>query len=241
MSLKQVDNEKDIAWQSRYKKRLIILLGVFIFWGLLIVIQLYQFMVSDREDYIKEANSISVRTGVLPACRGRLLDADGVLLAWSEREFCLQYKIAPSVEKVWEDLYALEQAYGGKARQYYSLCSNGRGRFAYLKRSLSADEILDYQDFIKANPAFRITSHFSRHYVNQSLRSKLGETHSSGQRQVGISGFEKKYNRELKGQDGRYRVNLDKRGDWVEGSWEELSPPKSGYDVYLPFTVSANH
>ena len=54
---------------------------------------------------------------------------------------------------------------------------------------------------------------------------------------MGVSGWEKKLNEQLRGQDGYFKVELDENGDWIDGTWEEIQSPKCGYDAYLPFSV----
>ena len=50
---------------------------------------------------------------------------------------------------------------------------------------------------------------------------------------VGISGYEKKYNSELTGQDFVYEVMVDRQQRVIEETFHEISKLKPGQDVYL--------
>ena len=100
--MEQIETSESADESSKgllFSHKVYILLSIFTLWSLLIVFQLYQVSVQNRDQIISEFEQSTTQTGILTACRGRVLDRDGLPLAWSERVFCLQYEIAPSVDR----------------------------------------------------------------------------------------------------------------------------------------------
>ena len=52
-----------------------------------------------------------------------------------------------------------------------------------------------------------------------------------------MSGWEKEFDRQLRGTDGTFRVLLDRNGNWIENSWEIREMPEKGRDVQVKYTL----
>ena len=217
---------------SFFRKRVNLLVLVFVSWGGLIIFRLYQTMISDREAYLQDFHANSWRIGTIPALRGRILDKNGNPLAWSIRYFSLSYDIPEDDEQFVQDITALNTVLTGyrhlTVRSLY-------GRSVILKKGLSPGEILRLRPLVHSNNRFQIKSSFRREYANRAkeLLSVIGRTQIVQNVEVGVSGLERKYNFRLTGQNGKYRVMVDKDNNWISATWGEIQAPVPGFDVYV--------
>ena len=131
----------------------------------------------------------------------------------------------------------LEQVFGGESRVYFGLCEKSRGRFCKLIVNLSAEDMLKLKSFVDYHDSFEIVSVFTRKYHNRKLMAKIGLTKMLSNQLVGVSGYEKYFDHRLKGKDGRYQVRVDNAGNWIPGTWKEITRPVAGFDVYLKFSL----
>lgn len=179
---------------------------------------------------------------VIPALRGRILDSTGIPLAWSERTFSLAYEKPENPAEMTKDLYRLQQLVDVQLESLILKCRRSQQPRITLKQDLTAKEIeaLD-KDLDSTFGTFRVHQQFIRHTIAASpaVRTMIGETWQNGRKQVGTTGFERKYNNELTGIDGYYRVLVDKNGTWIPGTWEQLRQPREGFDKYSNFHLNA--
>ncbi len=223
----------------RFPLRLHAVLLVLLAWGGGLGVRLYDNMVVAPPNRSSAASLYRRHEGVLPALRGRLVDRNGVPLAWSERSFALSYKRPESIEVLWRDMHELDRILGLSATQLATRVLNWPRSTVTIRTGLGAGEVLKLRDTVAGNSRFTITSRYRRRTLSgiPRFQRQLGETRQYGRREVGISGWERLYNEKLAGVDGKYEVLADGDGNWVPGTWRQTRKPQPGFDVYLPFAV----
>ena len=217
----------------KFQGRVYLLLTFFVLWTGIIVFYLYQIMVADREEYIQLFSSESWRIGIIPAMRGRILNKEGTPLAWSIRYFSLYYDVPPDSVRLKEDITTIGRVLSRHKHPKYPVLAESS---ILVKEELSPGEILRLRPYIHTNKRFRIQSSFRRQFATErsEILRLIGLTRMIDNKQIGVSGFERKYNLRLTGQDGKYRVMVDKNNKWIAATWEEIQVPVPGFDVYVP-------
>ena len=207
------------------------------------VVRMFFLATADLTDGIAEgAEGASWEYNVIPALRGRILDATGTPLAWSERTFDLAYERPEDPNSIAPDLYALKEVVSIDIEPLLLKVNRSNQKQIVIKKSLSPAEIERLDSKLRPTTGvFRVQQEFVRHTVsaNPTVKKLIGETWQNGRKQVGTSGFEKKFNIELTGTDGYYRVLVDKDGNWVPGTWEQLRKPQEGFDKYVGLNLSS--
>ncbi len=223
-------------WRDAFGRRASLLLLLVIIWCAVLGIRFYKLM--EARQTTPESQS-SWRVYTIPAMRGRILDQSGIPLAWSEREIDLVYRKANHMDQIWKDLYLLEDRMGLKADAAMKAVVHCSSRVVILKRSLNADEICRVAEVSRRCTRVILRNRFVRHHIEANARilQWLGETRQYGRRQVGVSGIEQKLNQVLLGQDGQFRVMVDRDGNWVPGTWTQIQSPRAGYDRYVNFRL----
>ena len=180
--------------------------------------------------FIALGEAIARREPVLPASRGRILDRDGVPLAWDERYYDL-YSDLGSEAPGRQERSALRRIFG--------MAEPAPEADGLLRRNLTARELLELETPIRHGARLRIVPRIERITVGSlRVRARLGRVAERDGARVGVSGFEEQFDAELRGRDGRARVLLDRWRGWVPSSWEGLSHPVPGKDVRLKFFAS---
>ena len=173
--------------------------------------------------------------GIIPPVRGRIVDRDGVPLAWNEKYFDLYYIPAGSGRIAASRWEALREIVPELEEQPPEPGVSGR---TLLRRNLSVDQLLKLEFLVKGNPSLRILPRLERITVSSPrIRSLIGSVTSDGLELRGVSGLEKEFDFLLRGTPGRYRVMLDRARNWVESSWKLETEPVPGHEVRLFRTV----
>lgn len=182
--------------------------------------------------YLEAGRKIAlVRSDYHPP-RARLLDADNVPLAWSERYFDL----------IWQEPAAPSSGALCKLASELALPMEleAEGSTWILHRDLTPEELLKTAPVLQKHPALHIRSRLERIAVNiPELREKIGKTELRQGALQGISGWELQYDAQLRGIPGKYEVMLDRRRRWIDNTWNLITPAVPGRDVRLPFRVEA--
>ena len=226
-------------WRPLFEARVGWLMLAGLVWTVIVGLRLAQVTLTGRDEVLARAAATAWRTGSLPALRGRLVDQQGLPLAWSERQFALEYGKAATAEGVWEDLYALQDRLGLNAGQLRIKVAYAPAPTVIIKPQLTAAEVIRLQPLLTPGSPFRVISRFIRRQADlePQVARQLGECRQFGPRQLGVSGWEAAYNRQLLGAEGRYRVMVDRDGRWIPETWQELQAPLAGRDVYLPLRL----
>ncbi len=212
----------------KYKFRAKTLLSFLLIWALLASAHIFFFTVYARGTYLELGSRLAWREGVYYAPRGRILDKDGKVLAWSERYFDVFLDSEPALPSRRELLYGeLKKILGD-----YSLTWQDN-RFLLVK-GVAPSKIFDLDKLGNLFPELKIESRVERRCVDYpKVKRFIGNTEFIDGRLVGCEGLELKFDQLLGGTDGMYLVMLDRNRDWVNGTWQLKKEAKPGEDIRL--------
>ncbi len=219
------------------KKRINFFLFFFLIWTSVILLRLYQITAVDSDYFLNYFKGKTWKTGTIPALRGRLLDRNGQLIAWSVRKFSLYYKVTTgNKDSVDIDLQKLNKLIQIQLSLVDDAATNS---LVLLKSNLKPVELLKLERFMKDNPQFYVKSYFEREKFNdrRDVKRIIGRTSIQKDNEIGVSGLERQFNDRLVGKDGKYRVMIDKNNEWILETWKEIQPPVPGFDVYLANSI----
>ena len=210
-------------------KRAWILFSLLALWALIAVGRGFWLAGPAAERYIREGEKLARVHGRIPAPRGRILDCNGVPLAWSERYFdlCWQGRRGELPEEgVLQQLQRIvpEAALPvAKSDEAELLC-----------RGISPDRLRRLESLVKAGKGFRIVQRWERMTVSSlRIRRRPGTVMLLEGELVGQSGLELEFDSLLRGKAGEFRVLLDRYRNWIPESWELLRNPVPGRDIKL--------
>lgn len=203
------------------KKILVVFLAAFIL-ILYLIGRLVYLMVFDAEYYHQKAEDLHERERDIKAARGEIIDRNGTVLA-TNRTVCTISVIHSQIEnpeKVIEKLSEfLEMDEDQVRKKVEKISSIERIRSNVDKRT--GDKIRNL-----ALAGVKVDEDFKRYYPYNELASKvLGFTGGDNQ---GIVGLEVKYEKYLKGINGKILTTTDARGIELDGVAEDRLEPEAG-------------
>lgn len=203
------------------KKILVVFLAAFIL-ILYLIGRLVYLMVFDAEYYQQKAEDLHERERDIKAARGEIIDRNGTVLA-TNRTVCTISVIHSQIEnpeKVIEKLSEfLEMDADQVRKKVEKISSIERLRFNVDKRT--GDKIRNL-----GLAGVKVDEDFKRYYPYNELASKvLGFTGGDNQ---GIVGLEVKYEKYLKGINGKILTTTDARGIELDGVAEDRLEPEAG-------------
>lgn len=203
------------------KKILVVFLAAFIL-ILYLIGRLVYLMVFDAEYYQQKAEDLHERERDIKAARGEIIDRNGTVLA-TNRTVCTISVIHSQIEnpeKVIEKLSEfLEMDADQVRKKVEKISSIERIRSNVDKRT--GDKIRNF-----GLAGVKVDEDFKRYYPYNELASKvLGFTGGDNQ---GIVGLEVKYEKYLKGINGKILTTTDARGIELDGVAEDRLEPEAG-------------
>ena len=203
------------------KKILVVFLAAFIL-ILYLIGRLVYLMVFDAEYYQEKAEDLHERERDIKAARGEIIDRNGTVLA-TNRTVCTISVIHSQIEnpeKVIEKLSEfLEMDADQVRKKVEKISSIERIRSNVDKRT--GDKIRNL-----GLAGVKVDEDFKRYYPYNELASKvLGFTGGDNQ---GIVGLEVKYEKYLKGINGKILTTTDARGIELDGVAEDRLEPEAG-------------
>ena len=203
------------------KKILVVFLAAFIL-ILYLIGRLVYLMVFDAEYYQQKAEDLHERERDIKAARGEIIDRNGTVLA-TNRTVCTISAIHSQIEnpeKVIEKLSEfLEMDADQVRKKVEKISSIERIRSNVDKRT--GDKIRNL-----GLAGVKVDEDFKRYYPYNELASKvLGFTGGDNQ---GIVGLEVKYEKYLKGINGKILTTTDARGIELDGVAEDRLEPEAG-------------
>ena len=209
------------------RRRVLILAAVFAVWGAAALLRAWYIAVPGRERFIAAGEKMARRTVEIPAVRGRIFDAAGVRLVWSERFYDLVSQTLEGESLSDEELAELKPVLA-------DLSAEGR----VLRRNLTPDELLQLEAPLKSGIRARIVSRDVRIVVSSpAIRRLAGELRFRDGGWHGASGWEAEFDPELSGTPGRLSVLLNRHRHWIPASVRVLVIPVPGRDVKLTRTL----
>lgn len=197
-----------------------------------LLVRLVWLMVIQADYYSEKAQQLHERERDIKAARGRILDANGVVLA-ANKTVCTisvihnQVKDPERVIRVLSQELKLDET---KVRKRVEKVSSIERIQANVEKEIG-DKIREY-----GLEGVKVDEDFKRYYPLDSLASKvLGFTGGDNQ---GIIGLEVRYEEYLKGIPGQILTATDARGIELDGIGEERVDPVPGYDLRTSLDVN---
>ncbi|MCM1268967.1 MAG: penicillin-binding transpeptidase domain-containing protein, partial [Bacteroidales bacterium] len=225
-----MDNRMNHRTYHRSKTVTVFFLCALVFLGL--AARLFYLMVFRSEYYSEKARELHERERSIKAARGRIIDANGKILA-DNKTVCnvsvihSQIKDADEVVAVLSKELGLSEEYVRKRVEKYS---------SIEKIKSNVDKATG--DAIRARglDGVKVDEDYKRYYPYGSLASKaLGFTGGDNQ---GIIGLEVVYEEYLKGEAGTILTVTDAKGVEQDEEGEERVEPISGRDLYVSLDIN---
>lgn len=194
--------------------------------------RLLYLMVFNSDYYMEKAKQLHERERSIKAARGRIIDANGTVIA-DNKTVCTisvihsQIKEPDKIVEVLSRELELSEDYVRKRVEKYSSIER-------IKSNVDKEK----GDAIRAYnlAGVKVDEDYKRYYPYDSLASKvLGFTGGDNQ---GIIGLEVKYEEYLKGQEGTILTITDARGIEIDEAGEERIEPVPGNDLYISLDMN---
>lgn len=208
------------------KKVMIVFVAVF-FIMMFLIGRLVYLMIFCSEYYGNKAENLHERERDIKAARGKLLDANGTVLA-TNKSVCTISVIHNQIEEPEKVIEMLVRELGipeETARKHVEKVSS----IERVKTNVAKET----GDAIRAYglSGVKVDEDYKRYYPYGTLASKvLGFTGADNQ---GILGLEVKYDEYLQGTNGKILTLTDARGIEIENAGESRLEPVNGYDLCL--------
>ena len=199
---------------------------------LILAIRLVYLMVYCSDHYSEAARDLHERERSIKAARGRIIDANGVVLA-DNKTVCTVSVIHNQIE----DKEAVIRALCEKLDLEEDFVRNRVEKYTAIERIKSN---VDKQtgDAIRELKlaGVKVDEDYKRYYPYDSLASKvLGFTGGDNQ---GIVGLEVKYEKYLKGTEGTILTVTDAKGIEIDTAGENRIEPVSGGDLHISLDMN---
>ena len=217
-----------MSWGKTYNRKKVLLVFLICLLMLIGLIgRLVYLMVFKGEYYTEKAETLHERERDIKAARGRILDAEGVVLA-DNRTVCTVSVIHSQIEDPEAVIAMLQKELGideATARKRVEKVSSIERIKTNVDKEIG-DRIRSY-----GLAGVKVDEDYKRYYPFGSLASKvLGFTGGDNQ---GIIGLEVTYDEVLTGINGQILTLTDARGIELEGEGERRIEPVSGYDLQI--------
>lgn len=209
------------------RKKVMIVFVAFFFIMMFLIGRLVYLMIFCSEYYGNKAENLHERERDIKAARGKLLDANGTVLA-TNKSVCTISVIHNQIEEPEKVIEMLVRELGipeETARKRVEKVSS----IERVKTNVAKET----GDAIRAYglSGVKVDEDYKRYYPYGTLASKvLGFTGTDNQ---GILGLEVKYDEYLQGTNGKILTLTDARGIEIENAGESRLEPVNGYDLCL--------
>ena len=212
-----------------FKKRATLLMAGAVIWALIAANYLFYFSYLNRTKYIDAGYKLAMRQGYYSAGRGRILDKNGIPLAWSERFFDLFLLKPPELPK-------FQKMLDTKLRHIFKdikPCASALP-FSVIYYNIPPDEIPRLERIIHEFPDLKIIPRTERVVVDHpEVKKLIGKVEMRDGLLYGINGIELQFDQTLTGQLGTYTVMLDRHKNFINGTWHLVKKAKPGEDITL--------
>lgn len=209
------------------RKKVMIVFVAFFFIMMFLIGRLVYLMIFCSEYYGNKAENLHERERDIKAARGKLLDANGTVLA-TNKSVCTISVIHNQMEEPEKVIAMLVKELGiseeAARKRVEKVSSIERVKTNVAKET--GDAIRAY-----GLSGVKVDEDYKRYYPYGTLASKvLGFTGADNQ---GILGLEVKYDEYLQGTNGKILTLTDARGIEIENAGESRLEPVNGYDLCL--------
>lgn len=213
--------------KTRYRKKILILSVCCISILVILSSRLIYIMLFQAEYYTMKAEELHTRERKIKAKRGRIIDANGKILA-DNKMVCNISVIHNQIEDK-ESVVRMLCKELDLSEKYVRKRVNKISSIEKIKSNVekeTGDIIRNYN-----LPGVKVDEDYKRYYPYSALASKvLGFTGGDNQ---GIIGLEVKYDEILMGDKGTILTYTDARGVEIEKKGEQREEPLSGSDLYI--------
>lgn len=235
MSIRMIEDEDmrlNVFVRTRHRKKLLVIAVCLWLIMSLLLVRIGYIMIIKADYYIARADELHERERKIKAMRGRILDANGTVLA-DNKTVCsisvIHSQITDS-DQVVEKLSQLLEMEPEQIRKKVDKITS----IEIIKSNVDK-EIGDKIRQCNLN-GVKVDEDYKRYYPYDTLASKvLGFTGSDNQ---GILGLEAKYDSYLSGANGTILTLTDAYGTELDKSRESRLEPEQGKDLYI--TIDAN-
>lgn len=217
----------------KLKKQADIVMLCLAVWALMCLAMFFYYSVIAKEHYTKLGKQIASRELVYYPERSKILDKNGVVLAWSEKYYDLYYNNLTDSPKRIKIIYErikniFPNAQKPSCDQFQSV----------MLRSLQPRQIVSLENSIYLYQELQINARIERNIVDYpNIQAQIGKVKLIKKQLVGISGFEKNYNQALSGTHGRFKIMLDRNKNWIKNSYKSIKLAQKGKDIRLKLTI----
>lgn len=226
------DERYSLYVRTRHRKKLLTIIISLIIIMSLLTVRIGCIMTVEAGYYSRKATELHERERAIKAMRGRILDANGIVLA-DNRTVCTvsvihnQIKEPQKViEMLCSELSEEEEMITKKVNKISSI--------EIIRTNVdkeTGDRIREY-DYA----GVKVDEDYKRYYPYDTLASKvIGFT---GRDNQGIVGLEAKYDTCLSGDGGKILTLTDAWGSELEGKKEGRLEPKAGCDLYTSIDIN---
>ena len=226
------DERYSLYVRTRHRKKLLTMIMSLIIIMSLLTVRIGCIMTVEAGYYSRKATELHERERAIKAMRGRILDANGIVLA-DNRTVCTvsvihnQIKEPQKViEMLCSELSEEEEMITKKVNKISSI--------EIIRTNVdkeTGDRIREY-DYA----GVKVDEDYKRYYPYDTLASKvIGFT---GRDNQGIVGLEAKYDACLSGDGGKILTLTDAWGSELEGKKEGRLEPKAGCDLYTSIDIN---
>jgi|GEM_PF-1716526 len=212
-----------------FKKRATLLMAGAVIWTLIAANYLLYFSYLNRTKYINAGYKLAMRQGYYSAGRGRILDKNGIPLAWSERFFdlfLLKPPARPRFKKMLDN--KLHHIF-----QDIKPCASVLP-FSVIYYNIPPNKIPRLEQIIHEFPDLKIIPRTERVVVDHpEIKKLIGKVEMRDGLLCGTSGIELQFNQALSGQMGSYTVMLDRHKNFINGTWHLVKKANPGDDITL--------
>ena len=211
----------------KYRNRVTVISSIVLISWAGLSFRLFDIMVLNGKEYHKIGLKQGLIEKTIPANRGNIYDRDGRPLTRN----IIHYTLEANPQKVQnkKELAELIHNRTGKGIDYYLTKLNRKGKFVYLERNLSRDVVGTL--IATQIKGFKIKREYRRYYPHETMASQvLGYTSVDDD---GISGLEKDFNQELKGQSGSIIKSKYGNGKTQFSPNLPYTPEQDGNDIQL--------
>lgn len=214
------------------RKKIVVVFFVCLVLFVILSGRLVYLMVFQSDYYTEQAKELHERERSIKAARGRILDANGNVIA-DNKTVCTisvihnQIKDPDQIIEVLSRELDLSEEYVRKRVEKYSSIERIKSNVEKEKGDIIRSYDLD---------GVKVDEDYKRFYPYGELASKvLGFTGGDNQ---GIIGLEVKYEDYLKGQEGTILTVTDARGVEISEAGEERVEPVAGKDLYISLDIN---
>lgn len=218
---------------KNFKKQVDIIVLLLMLWAVACTAMFFYYAVIAKNKYIKLGNKLARRELSYYPERSKILDKNGIILAWSEKYYDLYYNnLTDSPERA-KLIYKRIKKLLPETKD-----PNPDTVHSIIFRTLQPKQFLAAQKLTYLFPELQITPRNERKVVNYpKIQSQIGQVRFIKGRLVGISGFEKLHNKVLNGTPGKFIIMLDRNKNGIKNSFQFITMAVPGKDVRLQLTL----